>query len=98
MAANLKALRAREPQSRVLSRYDRIAALLTGNAHATADAGVEWVQKLVADLPIPKLGSYGIREQHVADLVAKAANASSMKANPIGLTPDELAETLRQAL
>ena len=98
MAANLKALRAREPQSRVLSRYDRIAALLTGNAHATADAGVEWVQKLVADLPIPKLGSYGIREQHVADLVAKAANASSMKANPIGLTPDELAETLRRAL
>ena len=32
------------------------------------------------------------------DLVAKAAKASSMKANPIALTPEELAETLRLAL
>jgi alcohol dehydrogenase class IV len=72
--------------------------LLTGNPHATADTGVEWVQKLVADLPIPKLSAYGIREEHVADICAKAANASSMKANPIALTPDELAQTLRLAL
>jgi alcohol dehydrogenase class IV len=49
-------------------------------------------------LKIPRLGKYGIREEHVADLVAKAANASSMKANPVALTPDELAETLRKAL
>jgi len=34
----------------------------------------------------------------VADLVAKAANASSMKANPIVLTPGELAQTLRLAV
>ncbi len=98
MAANLRALREREPESYALRRYYRIATLLTGNPHATADAGVEWVQKLVADLPIPKLGAYGIREEHVADIVAKAANASSMKANPIVLTPDELAQTLRLAL
>ena len=97
MAANLRALREREPDSDALRRYDRIAALLTGNPHATADDGVEWVRKLVADLPIPKLGAYGIREEHVADFVAKAANASSMKANPIALTPEELAETLRLA-
>jgi hypothetical protein len=31
-------------------------------------------------------------------LVAKAANASSMKANPIVLTAEELAVTLRLAL
>ena len=72
--------------------------LLTENPHATADAGVEWVQQLVADLPIPKLGAFGIRAEHVADIVAKAAIASSMKANPIVLTPDELAQTLRLAL
>ena len=98
MAANLRALRAREPKSYALSRYYWIANWLTGNPHTTADAGVEWVQKLVADLPVPKLGAYGIREENVADLVAKAANASSMKANPIVLTPDELAQTLRLAL
>ena len=97
MAANIRALREREPKSFALRRYVRIALLLT-DAPATADAGVEWVQKLIADFPVPKLGAYGIREEHVADLVAKAANASSMKANPIVLTPDELAETLRNAL
>jgi alcohol dehydrogenase class IV len=59
---------------------------------------VDWIGKLVADLQIPRLGGYGIREEHVADLVAKAANASSMKANPIVLTAEELAETLRLAL
>lgn len=98
MAANLRALREREPDSFALRRYYWIARWLTGNPHATADAGVEWVQKLVADLPVPKLGAYGIREEHVADLVAKAANASSMKANPIVLTADELAQTLRRAI
>jgi alcohol dehydrogenase class IV len=98
MAANLRALREREPQNPALSRYETVAALLTGKPAAFADAGVEWVQKLVAELPVSRLGAYGIREEHVADLVAKAANASSMKANPITLTPDELAQTLRLAL
>ena len=98
MAANLRALRERELYSFALNRYNRIAPLLTGNPHATADAGVDWVQKLVADLPIPSLGSYGIREEHIADIVTKAANASSMKPNPIALTLEELAQTLRLAL
>jgi alcohol dehydrogenase class IV len=98
MIANLRALRERAPDSLALSRYDEVARLLTGNPGATADDGVDWVRKLVADLQIPRLGSYGIREEHVADLVAKAANTSSMKANPIVLTAAELAATLRQAV
>jgi len=56
------------------------------------------VKKLVAGLPVPKLRVYGLREEHVAELVGNAANASSMKANPIVLTPAELAQTLRLAL
>jgi alcohol dehydrogenase class IV len=98
MAANLHALRAREPQNSALARYQKIAALLTGDAHANADAGVEWVQTLVAGLPLPRLHDFGLREEHIAGLVAQAANASSMKANPITLTAEELAQALRQAL
>jgi alcohol dehydrogenase class IV len=98
MAANLRALRKRQPDSFARQRYYRVATLLTGNPHATADAGVEWVQKLVAELPVSKLREYGLREENIADLATKAAKASSMKANPIMLTPDELAETLRLAL
>jgi len=98
MAANLRALRQRAPESGTLQRYDETARLLTGSVTATADDGMEWVCKLVADLQIPRLGKYGIHESHVADLVAKAANASSMKANPVALTPDELVGILRLAL
>jgi alcohol dehydrogenase class IV len=98
MAANLHALRTREPHREALARYDFIATLLTGNPHATADAGVDWVRKLVAKLPVSRLGAYGLREEQVAELVGKAQNASSMKANPIVLTPEELAQTLRLAI
>jgi len=98
MAANLRALRQRDSKSPALERYQGIAGMLTGNAQATADDGVAWVQTLVADLAIAKLGVYGIRAEHIPGIVAKAANASSMKANPIVLTADELAQTLRLAL
>jgi len=97
MAANLSALRQRAAAD-ALQRYEEVARLLTGDARATADGGVDWVGELVGDLQIKPLGSYGIREEHVADIVAKAANASSMKANPIALTPEELAGTLRRAI
>ena len=83
---------------RVTAQRLAVLRAVSDDPHATADAGVAWVQKLVAELPIPKLGAYGLREEHIADLVAKAANASSMKANPIVLTAEELAQTLRLAL
>ena len=98
MAANIRALRLRDEQSPALNRYDRIARICTGDEHESADAAVDWVRELIADLQIPRLGTYGIKSEHVDKLVEKATQASSMKANPITLTPDELAETLQQAL
>ncbi|MBE0545745.1 MAG: iron-containing alcohol dehydrogenase [Verrucomicrobia bacterium] len=98
MAANLRALRARSPESDARRRYDEVARSLTGNPSATGDDGVGWVNELVRDLQIPKLREYGVRTEHVGELVGKAAQASSMKANPITLTPDELTEILRAAV
>ena len=71
---------------------------MTGNGSAEADDGVRWVAELVRDLRIPGLSAYGISSQHTDELVAKAAQASSMKANPIQLTPQELATVLEAAL
>ncbi|MGD0413488.1 MAG: iron-containing alcohol dehydrogenase, partial [Verrucomicrobiota bacterium] len=65
---------------------------------AGADDGVEWVRSLVSGLQIPGLGLYGIKRENAAELVAKAAQASSMKANPIALTPAELSALLEEAL
>jgi alcohol dehydrogenase class IV len=97
MAANVKALRERDSEGMALQRYARIAALVTNDPQAAVDDGVEWVRKLVAGLPIPGLRAYGIRTEHFADLVAKAAKASSMKPNPIELSPEELTEILERA-
>lgn len=71
---------------------------MTGNSSVKADDGVRWVSDLVRDLLIPKLREYGVSEQHVGELIEKAAKASSMKANPIVLQPEELAEILRLAM
>ncbi len=98
MNTNLRTLRQRVPKSDALRRYDEVARLLAGDASATADDGVQWVRQLVSDLKIPRLGTYGIELKDVVGLVQKATQASSMKANPITLTPEELAETLRFAL
>ncbi|MGA3283648.1 MAG: iron-containing alcohol dehydrogenase [Verrucomicrobiota bacterium] len=98
MNANIRALRQRAHGGEALRRYDEVARLLTGNGQAAADDGVAWVRKLVDDVQIPQLGSYGIRNEHVAGLVEKSTQASSMKANPIALSREELADTLRQAL
>jgi alcohol dehydrogenase class IV len=98
MEANIRALRRRDGQSQVLKRYDRIAAICTRDDHATADEGVDWVCRMVDDLQIPRLGTYGVKLEHIDELVLKATQASSMKANPITLSPEELTQILQQAL
>ena len=98
MKVNLRALREREPKSYAVSRYYQVARILTGNNSATADAGIEWVQELVNDFKIPRLGTHGIKPEHTAEIVKNAMNASSMKANPIKLTDAELGEILQNAI
>ena len=98
MDVNIRALRARAPESEHLRRYETIAQILTGRPEACAEDGVEWVSRTCRQLQIPPLGSYGIEEQDVPALVEKAAQASSMQGNPIALTPEELHEILLRAL
>ena len=98
MEANLQAARTRPTAAPVLSRYAEVARLLTGDATATAEDGVRWVRALVAELQIPPLRTYGISSEHVPALVKQAAQASSMKANPLPLTAGELTAILLQAI
>lgn len=97
-AANLTALRVRAPNSPALARYDEVARLLTGRPTATAGDAVPWLRDLVTALHIPALSTYGIARADFPAIVAAAAHASSMKANPIPLTPPELTAILDQAL
>ena len=79
-------------------RYDEVARILTGKQDATAADVLRWVAALCHDLRVPRLSAYGITRADFPALAEKAAAASSMKANPIVLTPEELGEVMAQAL
>ena len=98
MEVNLRALRQRQPQSGVLARFREVARLLTGRDNTAAEDGVAWVRELCADLKIPSLRTYGITQADVPALYEKAAQASSMKGNPLTLLPGELEEILSRTL
>lgn len=90
MTANVAALRARAPQHPALERYASIARLLTGRKEARAEDGIEWVHALCIEVNVPALRAWGINQANLPGVVEKAAQASSMKANPLPLTGEEL--------
>jgi alcohol dehydrogenase class IV len=96
--ANIRALRKRDPGGGGLARYREIARVLTGDPEAIPEDGLNWVRNLTGKLNIPRLSIYGIGSQHVEDIVAKAARASSMKANPVELTANELRWVMENAI
>ena len=96
--ANIRALRSRAPEGEALRRYETVARILTGSPAARAEDEAEWLRRHCNTLAIPALRSYGVSEQDLPVLVEKAAKASSMKGNPLPLTPDELREILLRAL
>jgi alcohol dehydrogenase class IV len=98
MTANVLALEERDPGSPAVARYAEVAKIVTDNADANVADGVAWVQALCEDLAVPGFADYGMSEDDLADVVAKAMPSSSMKGNPIVLTEGELTEILRQAL
>jgi len=98
LRANLDALRARAPGHPALARMTEVACWMTGDSAATADAAATFCAELSRKLAIPGLGAWGVRSADVPGLVEKAAAASSMKGNPLPLTPAELAAALEAAL
>lgn len=97
MEANIQALRLRSPNSNSLSRFRYISRLLLGKEDVTADSGVAWVRELTHRLDLPRLRDFGVRHEHFPSLIDKASRSSSMKANPIVLTPVELKGILDRA-
>lgn len=89
--ANVGALRARDAASESLRRYGVLTEIFGEDPAA-------YTLRLCRELEIPPLRAYGIGRQHIEALCEKAAHSSSMKANPIALTREELAQTLAAAL
>jgi alcohol dehydrogenase len=98
---NIRALRARSPQSPALGKYAEVGRLLSREPALTdeqahrrlAEILHEWTQRLA----LQRLGTYGVQERHVPKIVANA-RGSSMKTNPLVLTDAEIAEIVRARL
>jgi alcohol dehydrogenase class IV len=95
---NARALAQREPGNPAVARYAEIASWVTGNQDAEVADLVHWLEDLRSQLNIPRLGACGITAGEAGEIVEKSAIASSMKANPIKLSRDELAEILASSL
>jgi alcohol dehydrogenase class IV len=98
IAANIRALRSRAAGSPTLERFGEISSLLTGNTGAAPESSLDWVLRLVDDLNIPRLRHWGLAESDFESVAEKASRASSMKANCIVLTAEELYGILKAAI
>ncbi len=97
MAANVAALRQRGENHPALARYGEIARILSGGKVDQPEDGVRWVAALCQRLGIQPLRHYGLTPGQIPALVGKASQASSMKANPILLTNEELTTVVESA-
>lgn len=98
VSVNARALAKREPENRALHRYLEIAYMVTGDPRKEVDGLVQWLEELKQKICIPGLREYGIRPEHFQEIVEKSEAASSMKANPITLSRDELTRVLEIGL
>jgi len=98
MGANLRAIEVRMPESPARGRYKEVAQILTGDPKADAADGFAWVQRLCAQLEVSTLSDYDIPSDEIEDIIVKTGKASSTKANPIQLTPEELRDILKSNL
>jgi alcohol dehydrogenase class IV len=98
MEMNVRALRERSPESPILQRYANAARWITGNETAQVEVAIDWLNELAHELAIPPLSTYGLDQDDIPLIVEKAISASSMKANPIQLTEEELNRVLSTAL
>lgn len=97
-AANIRALRAQDDafaRDRLM-RFEEIALLLDAES-PEAEAGVEVLHKLCAQLNIPRLRDLGVTREAFAEIVQKAKASNSMKANPVALSDFELHAILDSA-
>jgi alcohol dehydrogenase class IV len=97
MAGNYQALSTRSADA-ALRRFTDAARLLTDRAGAVAEDGIDWLRAVVRDLQIPTLGAHGVTHADVDAIADKASRASSMKANPVTLSIEELREILLAAI
>lgn len=102
LETNLRALQNRDPQNPSIERLAEAGARLlgrtAGGAAETVLATAAWVRDFSDEMGIPGLRRFGLGEEDLIPLASAAQQASSMKANPVTLTQEELVGIIRTAM
>jgi alcohol dehydrogenase class IV len=96
MRTNITALETAHSDSPFLIRYREVAGLLTGDPAAEPADGVQWIETLCRDLPLPSGQQLKIEKNLFPDLATTAQKASSMKGNPVPLSREDLLNILKE--
>jgi alcohol dehydrogenase class IV len=96
--ANVRAARSAPSGADVLDRYAEAARLLTGRPDASTEDGLAWIRETLVLLHVPGLAAFGLGPEQAGEIAAKALVSSSMKGNPVALSPADLEAALLQAL
>jgi alcohol dehydrogenase len=95
---NIRALRERQPDSPFLLKYAEIGKAVHPDGDKTTDflcdAFLDRLERLNKELVLPRLGNYGVREEHLDSIVQAAKNRN----NPIALEKDEIYEIVSMRL
>ncbi|QLA19048.1 iron-containing alcohol dehydrogenase [Desulfolutivibrio sulfoxidireducens] len=109
MEANVRALLERDPGSPALGAFAEAGRILTagadgkgrsgtGDERADIAAGVARVKGLCDRVGTPSLSRFGMTREDVSGIAAKGLRASSMRGNPVELSPEEVEGILLRAL
>lgn len=77
-------------------RFREAAHRLTGSDDP--EHLVEWLEERNQEFGIPRLGAWGFREEMVDPLTRAALRASSMRANPVALSSEDIRSILAEAI
>lgn len=94
LQGNLSKIQRSNPQAPILSKFQEISAILTGDPAVEPSDCVKWAETACQTLEIERLSEMGISREDFPGIVEKAANSSSMKGNPVPLSHEELLEIL----
>jgi hypothetical protein len=68
--ANIKALGTRAADSPALARYNEVACMLTQNANARAEDGIDWIKNLCQTLQVQSLSHLGLKKADFPAVIA----------------------------
>lgn len=97
---NIRALKARSPESPALEKYARTGRLLSGrddlDREGALSALIETLSRWIDEMEIPRLGEFGMTSSDLGRVAA--ASMPGMKSNPVLPTEEEISELLERRL